>query len=90
MGGTSRSVDDATDFTFVQTPGQTPYSKTRLKVYAQPVLPFGELIFGQKAKVRICRTSQPQFVCGCWLDRESWCVSHGSGSKIDRGHVWVG
>ena len=52
MGGASRSVDGTTDFTFVQTPGQTPYSKTRLKVYAQSVLPFGELIFGQGAHLQ--------------------------------------
>ena len=58
----------------------TPYSQTRLKVYTQPVLPFGELILAQRPGAHL-QESQTQFVYGCWLGRDSHTDEHTVGSK---------
>ena len=56
----------------------TPYSKTWLKVYAQPVLPFGELILARSAHLQ---KSHTHFVHGCWLGRDSHTDEHIIGSE---------
>ena len=58
----------------------TPYSKIRLKTYAQLVLPFGKLVLARRPGTHL-QQSQTQFVYGCWLGRESHTDEHTVGSK---------
>ena len=58
----------------------TPYSKIRLKTYAQPVLPFGDLFLARRPGAHF-QKSQTQFVYGCWLGRDSHTDEHIVGSK---------
>ena len=58
----------------------TPDSKIRLKTYAQPVLPFGELGLARRPGSHL-QKSQTQFVCGCWLGRDFHTDEHIVGSK---------
>ena len=78
----------------------TPYSKIRLKTYAQPVLPFGELVLARRPGAHF-QKNQTQFVCGCLLGRDSHTDEHTAGSKAavfphangqetDRGQELVG
>ena len=58
----------------------TPYAKVRLKNYAQPVLPFGELVLARRPGAHQWK-SQTQFVYGCWLGRDAHTDEHIVGSK---------
>ena len=58
----------------------TPYSNIRLKTYAQPVLPFGELMLARRPGTHLHK-SQTQFVYGCWLGRDPHTHEHIVGSK---------
>ena len=58
----------------------TPYAKIRLKTYAQPVLPFGELVLARRPGAHL-QKSQTQFVYGWWLGRDSHTDEHIVGSK---------
>ena len=51
----------------------TPFSKIRLKTYAQPVLPFGELVLARRLGAQLQKS---QFVYGCWLSRGSHTDEH--------------
>ena len=42
----------------------TAFAKIRLKTYAQPVLPFGELVLARRPGAHL-QKSQTQFVYGC-------------------------
>ena len=59
---------------------QTPYSKIRMRNYAQPVLPFGELVLARRPGAHLWK-SQTQFVYGCWLGRDAHTDEHIVGSK---------
>ena len=61
----------------------TPYSKIRLKTYAQPVLPFGELVLARRPGAHL-QKSQIQFVDGCWSGRDSHTDQHNTslGAKL--------
>ena len=48
----------------------TPYAKIRLKNYAQPVLPFGELVLARRPGAHLWK-SGAQYVYGCWLGRDA-------------------
>ena len=78
----------------------TPRSKIRLKTYAQPVPPFGELVLARRpgAQLQKCQT---QFVYGCSLGRDTHTdehivgstagvFPHANGQETDRGQELVG
>ena len=52
------------------------------KTYAQPVLPFGELVLARRPGAHL-QKSQTQFVCGCWLGRDSHTDEHIVQSLLD-------
>ena len=78
----------------------TPYSKIRLKTYAEPVLPFGELVLARRPGAHL-QKSHTQFVHGCWLGRTRTLTNtslgaklgffpHANGQETDRGKELVG
>ena len=58
----------------------TPFAKTRLRQYANPILPFGELVLARRPGAHLHK-SQTQFVHGCWLGRDGHTDEHIVGTR---------